>query len=250
MTRIGRCILPYGGVSNPDPSIYCPANGFIDPNDPDYYIQPRNTVSYGLLYSWLAATNSLNICSAGWHLPTKVEFETLVTNLGGYTVAGGKLKETGLTHWTTPNTGATNESGFNGRGAGRRNFDTGTFNSLTTVINIWTSTVEFASTAFILQLTNTSQNTSIFSINKNFAASIRPVKDSTTLSHGETGFYVDPSGFVYRTICINGVEYVADNIKTQHYRNGDAIPEVTDNTAWAALTTGALCAYENNWSNV
>jgi hypothetical protein len=32
--------------------------------------------------------------------------------------------------------------------------------------------------------------------------------------------------------------------------NGDIIPEVTDNTAWGNLVTGALCAYENNWNYV
>ena len=35
-----------------------------------------------------------------------------------------------------------------------------------------------------------------------------------------------------------------------HHRDGTDIPEVTDNAVWAALTTGAMCAYNNDWNNV
>ena len=68
--------------------------------------------TYGRLYNWYAATNSRNIAPAGWHLPSEAEWRTLFTQLGGYGVAGGKMKETGTTHWIAANTGATNESGF------------------------------------------------------------------------------------------------------------------------------------------
>jgi hypothetical protein len=84
---------------------------------------------------------------------------------------------------------------------------------------------------------------------KKSGAPIRLIKDSTTLTHGQTGTYTDPSGYVYRTICIGTQEWVADNIKTEHYRNGDAIPVVTDNADWAALVTGAMCYYNNDISN-
>ncbi|OPZ96050.1 MAG: hypothetical protein BWY70_01852 [Bacteroidetes bacterium ADurb.Bin408] len=65
--------------------------------------------TYGVLYNWAAACSS---CPAGWHLPTNAEWEELSEYLGGEEVAGGKLKETGTTHWESPNEGATNESGF------------------------------------------------------------------------------------------------------------------------------------------
>ncbi len=52
------------------------------------------------------------VCPAGWHLPGQAEWEQLIDYLGGDSIAGGKLKETGTTHWESPNTGATNESGF------------------------------------------------------------------------------------------------------------------------------------------
>jgi uncharacterized protein (TIGR02145 family) len=71
-----------------------------------------NAAIYGRLYTWYAATDTRNVCPAGWHVPIDTEWTALATFLGGDQVAGGKLKETGLDHWQTPNEGATNETGF------------------------------------------------------------------------------------------------------------------------------------------
>jgi len=67
-------------------------------------------VTYGKLYNWYAVINANGICPTGWHLPADVEWTTLTTYLGN--AAGGKLKEACSTLWKSPNTGATNESGF------------------------------------------------------------------------------------------------------------------------------------------
>jgi uncharacterized protein (TIGR02145 family) len=66
---------------------------------------------YGALYNQYAV-NTGKLCPAGWHVPSWEEFEKLRDYLGGTSVAGGKLKESGTAHWASPNTGATNESGF------------------------------------------------------------------------------------------------------------------------------------------
>lgn len=75
-------------------------------NDESTY---KNT--YGGLYNWYAAGRN-DVCPIGWHTPTDAEWTVLSDNLGGVTVAGGKLKEAGTIHWNSPNTGATNETGF------------------------------------------------------------------------------------------------------------------------------------------
>ncbi|MDP2337020.1 MAG: fibrobacter succinogenes major paralogous domain-containing protein [Bacteroidota bacterium] len=72
----------------------------------------RNVAAYGRLYTWYAVTDSRNVCPTGWHIPTDAEWTTLTDYLGGAKIAGGKLKETGTAHWQSPNTGATNETGF------------------------------------------------------------------------------------------------------------------------------------------
>ena len=101
----------------------------------------KNT--YGPLYNWYAV-NTGKLCPTGWHVPTNGEWSTLTTYLGGEIVAGGKLKETGYSHWKTPNTGATNETGFTALPGGYRD-NKGAFSSITHFSNGWSST-EYSST--------------------------------------------------------------------------------------------------------
>ena len=74
--------------------------------------------TYGALYNWYTV-NTGKLCPTGWHVPTDAEWTTLTTYLGGESVAGGKLKETGTTHWYSLNI-ATNETGFTALPGGSR----------------------------------------------------------------------------------------------------------------------------------
>ncbi|MCX6244290.1 MAG: fibrobacter succinogenes major paralogous domain-containing protein [Bacteroidetes bacterium] len=84
-----------------------------------------NKKTYGALYNWYAV-NTGKLAPAGWHVPTDGEWTVLTDFLGGEDIAGGKMKEAGTAHWLSPNTGATNESGFTAVPAGFRS-DYGTF---------------------------------------------------------------------------------------------------------------------------
>jgi uncharacterized protein (TIGR02145 family) len=90
-----------------------------------------NVSTYGLLYNWYAIDDSRNIAPEGWHMPTDEEWKELEMHLGmsrseaddtGWrgTDEGGKLKEAGTTHWSSPNSGATNSSGFTALPGGYR----------------------------------------------------------------------------------------------------------------------------------
>jgi uncharacterized protein (TIGR02145 family) len=101
---------------------------------------------YGGLYQWneamqyVATEGVQGICPSGWHIPTDAEWTTISSNLGGLSVAGGKMKETSLNHWASPNTGATNISGFTALGAGYRSYIGAGFYDLKVVARFWTST--------------------------------------------------------------------------------------------------------------
>lgn len=75
---------------------------------------------YGKLYNWYAVNDARNVCPNGWHVPTDDEWSNLTIYLGGADVAGGKLKGTGTAYWNSPNSAATNESGFTARPGGFR----------------------------------------------------------------------------------------------------------------------------------
>ncbi len=80
--------------------------------------------NFGGLYNWYAVkTNKL--CPAGWRVPNKDDYQTLINTLGGASVAGGKMKDTGLQqtgtgYWEKPNEGASNSSNFTGQPSGYR----------------------------------------------------------------------------------------------------------------------------------
>ena len=90
-----------------------------------YGNNPSNAETYGNLYNWYAVGDSRGLAPEGWHVPTDDEWTTLANYLGGSSVAGGKLKETGYEHWNPPNTGATNESGFTALPGGYRIYFSG-----------------------------------------------------------------------------------------------------------------------------
>ncbi len=73
--------------------------------------------TYGVLYNWSATQTA---CPDGWHVPSDDEWKQMTDFLGGAMLAGSKLKETGTTHWNSPNSDATNETGFTALPGGLR----------------------------------------------------------------------------------------------------------------------------------
>jgi uncharacterized protein (TIGR02145 family) len=133
---------------------------------------------YGALYNWYAV-NLGNLCPAGWHVPTLTEWEILSTYLGGDNIAGGKMKETGTTHWASPNTGADNSSGFTALPGGSRD-NSGIFFTEGSP-GYWWSYIERVGTSFAWAVSisyNYSSFTSGNSYNKASGFSVRCVKDN------------------------------------------------------------------------
>lgn len=129
--------------------------------------------SYGALYNWYAV-NTDKLCPAGWHVPSSTEWTTLIVTLGGESVAGGKLKETGITHWESPNNGASNLSGFTALPGGIR---PGFFDWISSH-GLWWSTTDWdVSSAWHLIINYDSPYSYMPYINKFEGLSVRCVKD-------------------------------------------------------------------------
>ena len=99
--------------------------------------------TYGRLYNWYAV-NTGKLAPTGWHVPSDAEWTVLTDYLGGTSIAGGKLKEIGTTHWQSPNTGATNVAGFTALPGGYRS-SSGTF-SYVGGLGYWWSATEYSTT--------------------------------------------------------------------------------------------------------
>jgi uncharacterized protein (TIGR02145 family) len=87
-----------------------------------YSISDYDSVSqlFGALYNWFAVDDNRSLCPSGWHIPDTSEWSALFSYLGGDSIAGGKMKEADTVHWKSPNSGATNSSGFTALPAGFR----------------------------------------------------------------------------------------------------------------------------------
>ena len=208
-----------------------------------YNIQ-YTSIIYGYLYNWFAASNAL-FAPAGWHVPTDTELTTLTTYLGGTVVAGGKMKESGTTHWLTPNTGADNTSGFIGRPGGNRDFN-GVFANIGSYGYWWSSAAYDITNAWNRNLQYNASNSNRSAYDKLNGFSIRLIKDDSTLVSSLT----DIDNNIYPTVKIGNQVWTCANWKCTKLNDGTPIPNVTVNATWAGLTTLAYCAYDNNEANV
>ena len=141
---------------------------------------------YGRLYNWYAVNDDRNIAPEGWHVPSDAEWKQLEMYIGMSqaeadgtdwrgTDEGGKLKEAGEIHWYSPNTGATNESGFNALPGGRRE-ESGNFQSIALHYFgiFWSSTND---QTWCRGLTHNQAQINRFIGDKNLGNSLRCVKD-------------------------------------------------------------------------
>lgn len=133
-----------------------------------------NKETYGALYNWYTV-NTNKLCPEGWHIPTNEEWLILINYLGGSDLAGGKLKETGTTHWKSPNTGATNSSGFTALPGGYRD---DFFKSLGEGARFWSATESSANTATIKSLGYGHEVIASGQFYKNNGFSIRCIKNT------------------------------------------------------------------------
>lgn len=145
-----------------------------------YNNDTSNKNTYGALFNWYTV-NTGKLCPTGWHVPSDPEWTTLTTYLGGESVAGGKMKETGTSHWYTPNESATNSSGFTALPGGWRMQD-GTFIDIGAIGHWWSSTENSVPGAYFWSTHFLFSNIGWEGANQVSGFSIRCLQDNITAS--------------------------------------------------------------------
>ena len=160
-----------------------------------YNNSTANGTTYGKLYNWYAVAGIYNAASltnptlrkklapTGWHVPTDGEWSNLINCLdvnadGGNNpnTAGGKMKATGTSLWISPNTDATNTSGFTGLPGGYH-YDYGPFNDIGNAGFWWSSSESITASAWYRVLNYFNGYAGRYSYYKNFGFSVRCLRD-------------------------------------------------------------------------
>jgi uncharacterized protein (TIGR02145 family) len=151
-----------------------------------YNNDTANGVVYGVLYNWYAVagihdtdpnTPNKTLAPQGWHIPNNLEWNTLINYLGGLSVAGGKMKETGTSHWFSPNTGATNISGFTALPNGLRVWNDGGFLLMGAYGHCWSIDEYNLDFSYAMFNFSDTQNSNLGETQKLNGAAVRCVKD-------------------------------------------------------------------------
>jgi uncharacterized protein (TIGR02145 family) len=213
--------------------------------------------TYGALYNWFTV-NTGKLCPAGWHVPTDSDWTTLSAFLGGDNITGGKLKEAGTIHWKSPNTGATNESGFTALPSGNRT-DNAIFYDVGNFVYWWSSTASEGTSSWLRYLSYNYSTFNKVSYEKRSGFSVRCLKDdypdlttesitSITSTSANSGGNITSEGsgsVIARGVCWSSSHNptIADNKTINDSGRGQYTSSIT---GLSANTTYFVRAYATN----
>jgi uncharacterized protein (TIGR02145 family) len=141
-----------------------------------YENEPKNGYHYGKLYNWYAINDPRGLAPKGFHIPTDEEWQTLINYLGGYDIAGSKMKQKGTRFWAEPNTDANNNSGFEALPGGCRD-NIGGFNVLKYCGTWWSLSKFDFNKIYLISLYWSSGIITKEDTNKQLGLSVRCIKD-------------------------------------------------------------------------
>jgi uncharacterized protein (TIGR02145 family) len=240
-----------------------------------------NKNTYGALYNWYAG-NTNKLCPTGWHAPTENEWDYLERSFQDWHHRGDELKEKGKSHWHSPNTGATNNSGFTALPGGHRSRSLFEYDTIDFLERYdYEETYKFRDTTWrfygigysgywwgfngrrfgeVAYTVCLSYNDSDFPprtfelMDKKEGMSVRCLKynesytqDGYPYKEATYGATVqDQDSNTYKTITIGTQTWMAENLKTTKYKNGKAIQLVNADTIWVNLTNPGYRWYNND----
>jgi uncharacterized protein (TIGR02145 family) len=253
-----------------------------------YNEDPANLAAYGRLYNWYAVNDPRGLCPSGWHVPTEAEWTVLENELGGAQVAGVAMKSS---QSDNPPWDGSNESGFSGLPGGGRNFESGVFYNSGTNGYHWSTSLEgeqpilmnlFLGQSVVEQYPSLPRGGfSIRCVKTEGALCFDPDEDGVCAEQEISGCTNDEApnyesfatednatcvigpwqcngisgvsfdGYSYPLVGIGEQCWFKENLRTNHYRNGDSIPSELDGFAWqGSFLTGAFCVYGEGESEV
>lgn len=218
------------------------------------------SATYGSLYNFYAVHTG-KLAPTGWRVPTSADWYNIVNILGGQTLAGGKMKEVGTTHWNSPNTSATNESGFTALPGGQRNYGiVGGFVYLGNIGAWWSS--DHSSENLITGGANyayipyTFSTISIFhniTLHVRQGFSIRCVREVKTLLIQESQFnWTPPTNYPFtksNELYDKDINYIRANKKKLKPFDGITVPPNPgyNSSAYPGYETGLFGYYRNEY---
>lgn len=203
-------------------------------------------IKFGLLYNPYAVMDIRKIAAPGWSVPTRTQAQVLIGYCG--TNPARKLKDINPSYWPTE-TVNTNEYKLNMRNSGYRDgIGIPRYNDHHSWCLMGTDNWRIAYWALGQGISNIPNDWIALPNNQGY--SLRFIKNTTTLTHGQSGTYTHNNGLAIKTICIGTQEWTAEPAYETKFRTGEVITEITDNAAWGAATIPALCALNNDWNNV
>jgi uncharacterized protein (TIGR02145 family) len=215
----------------------------------------QKTIKYGYLYNWYTTQgtgNSSITSSNDWRVPDITDTDYLTTRLGSGSIAGQRLKESGTTYWLTNN--GTNTVNWSARGSVARGTDGVFALILKSYFDMWIN-YDFNATlaSYLIINDENALNRSLF--NKKTGMSLRLVRQATTQEQlqadgSDCTPYIGNDTQIYPTVKIGTQVWLACNLAETKLRGGLPIPNVPVDTQWAGLTSGAMCAYNNDITNV
>jgi len=240
------------------PSCYIPAclgvNSFTT-------LSPTLPSVYGYLYNGYAMLEP-NFAPSLWKIPSAIEWAELANYLktaassGQGTVtyypgAGGAMKEVGTSRWSSPNTGASNNSEFTGVGGGMRSGVNGTFILLKESGYYFEEGAEYGTSVHHWELDYVSSDLKYQFADTEYS---RREGRSVALLYTGTGAPIalyDFDGNKYDVVNIGNQYWTVQNWKCTHLNDGTLIPNVLNPASdWYNATGPALCAYDGNEANV
>jgi uncharacterized protein (TIGR02145 family) len=201
-----------------------------------YQNDQDNGPKYGKLYNWYAVIDPRGLAPDGWHIPSKLEWEQLVHELGGEHAAGKKMKD--QNGWKNNNNG-TNQSGFSAQPAGIRGgeeiFVGEGFGGS------WWSTTEITDNSAWALLIDKGNGVGGVPFDEMLGFSVRCMKNSES--------QVIHNIIKDNDLIIGEQIWMTENLNVSTFRNGDLIQEAKTDQEWKSAAENmqpAWCYSENS----